>query len=45
VDVLFCTECGIYFYEDDKGDIIELDRLPTPNEELRAIDIICEDHN
>jgi len=45
MDIVFCRECGTYFQEDTDGNIIELDRLPTPNEELRAIDIICEDHN
>ena len=37
-------EYGIYFVEDTNG-IRELDHIPTIEEENRAIEITCEDHN
>lgn len=43
-DILFCRECGTYFKEYENGDIEELDRLPTLEDDKKAIDINCEEH-
>lgn len=48
MDILFCVECGNSFQKDSEGNILELDRIPAPQEESsesRVIGIRCKHHN
>lgn len=48
MDILFCVECGNCFQKDSEGNILELDRISTPQEESgesSVIGIRCRHHN